>query len=68
MTARKLNYSTRCLLVGTPRTYFSEITPVKERHKSETVIYDRKYQGTRIREDCAGKGQQYIQKTDPSSR
>jgi hypothetical protein len=45
--------------------------------KSETVKYGLKSQGTRTRErlrwpgpekDCAGKGQQYIQKTDPTSR
>jgi hypothetical protein len=36
--------------------------------KSETVKYGRKSQGTRTKKDCAGKGQQHIQKTDPSSR
>jgi hypothetical protein len=36
--------------------------------KSETVKYGRKSQGTRTRENCAGKGQRHIQKTDPSSR
>jgi hypothetical protein len=36
--------------------------------KSETVKYGRKPQGTKTREDCAGKGQWHIQKTDPSSR
>jgi hypothetical protein len=27
MTVRKLNDSTRCLLVGSPRTYLRKITP-----------------------------------------
>jgi hypothetical protein len=36
--------------------------------KSEKVKYGRKSQGTWTREDCAGKGQRHIQKTDPSSR
>jgi hypothetical protein len=36
--------------------------------KSETVKYGRGSQGTRKKKDCAGKGQQHIQKTDPSSR
>jgi hypothetical protein len=34
----------------------------------ETVKYGRKCQGTRQENDCTGKGQQQIQKTDPSSR
>jgi hypothetical protein len=33
-----------------------------------TVKYGRKSQGTRTREDCAGKGQRHIQKTDSPSR
>ncbi|PNF23479.1 hypothetical protein B7P43_G07721 [Cryptotermes secundus] len=36
--------------------------------KSETVKYGRQSQGTRTREDCAGKGRQHIQKTGPASR
>jgi hypothetical protein len=36
--------------------------------KSETVKYGRESQGPRTKEDCAGKGQRHIQKTDPSSR
>jgi hypothetical protein len=36
--------------------------------KTETVKYGREIQGTRTRENCAGEGQQHIQKTDPSSR
>jgi hypothetical protein len=40
----------------------------KESLKSETVKYGPEYQETRTLEDCAGKGQQHIQKTDPSSR
>jgi hypothetical protein len=40
----------------------------KESLKSETVKYGPEYQETRTQEDCAGKGQQHIQKTDPSSR
>jgi hypothetical protein len=36
--------------------------------KSETVKYGREYQGLGPEKDCAGKGQQHIQKTDPSSR
>jgi hypothetical protein len=36
--------------------------------KSETVKYGRKSQKTRTEKDCAGKGQRYIQNTDPSSR
>jgi hypothetical protein len=36
--------------------------------KSETVKYGRESQGTRTRENCSGKGQQHVQKTDPSSR
>jgi hypothetical protein len=36
--------------------------------KSETVKYGRKSQGTKTRENCAGKGQRHVQKTDPSSR
>jgi hypothetical protein len=34
--------------------------------KFETVKYGRKYQGTTTEKDCAGKGQQHIQKTAPS--
>jgi hypothetical protein len=36
--------------------------------RSETVKYGREFQGTRTRERLVGKGQQHIQKTDPSSR
>jgi hypothetical protein len=36
--------------------------------KSETVKYGRESQGTRQEKDCAGKGQQHIQKADPTSR
>jgi hypothetical protein len=36
--------------------------------KSERVIYDHESQGTRIRERLRWRGQQHIQKTDPSSR
>jgi hypothetical protein len=36
--------------------------------KLETVKYGRKFQGTWPEKDCAGKGQQHIQKADPSSR
>jgi hypothetical protein len=34
----------------------------------ETVKYGRESQGTRPEKNCAGKDQQHIQKTDPSSR
>jgi hypothetical protein len=34
--------------------------------KSERVKYGREYQGTRTRENCAGKGQQHIQKNKPA--
>jgi hypothetical protein len=36
--------------------------------KSETVKYGLKPQGLGPEKDCAGKGQQHIQKTDPTSR
>jgi hypothetical protein len=36
--------------------------------KTETVKYGREIQGPRTRKDCAGEGQQHMQKTDPSSR
>jgi hypothetical protein len=36
--------------------------------KSESVKYGREIQGTRTRERLPGEGEQYIQKTDPSSR
>jgi hypothetical protein len=34
----------------------------------EPVKYGREFKGLRPEKDCAGKDQQYIQKTDPSSR
>jgi hypothetical protein len=40
----------------------------KGRFKSETVKYGREAQGTRTLERLRCKGQQHIQKTDPSSR
>jgi hypothetical protein len=36
--------------------------------KTETVKYGHESQGTRIPERLRGRGQQHIQKTDPSSR
>jgi hypothetical protein len=39
----------------------------EESLKSETVKYDREYQGTEPEKDCTGKGQQHIQKADPPS-
>jgi hypothetical protein len=36
--------------------------------KFETVKYGRKSQGTTTEKDCAGKGQQHVQMTDPCSR
>jgi hypothetical protein len=36
--------------------------------KSETVKYGSSLKGLRPEKDCTGKGQQHIQKADPSSR